>query len=230
MTPFYADDLITLYHCDCMDYIAECADKQFDLAICDVPYGIGGSRPTGTYAREAIGYTKDNDKKWDKKIPDAEYFKALFRITENQIIWGANYIVKHLPPSSGWICWYKTDELKGRDFGEFELAFTSFNIRPRHFEYRPFIKNGERIHPTQKIVPLYHWLLQNYAKPNDTIFDSHGGSLSIAIACHDLGYKLTACELDLDYLTAAVNRIKNYLKQPKLFKPPVPVETQQRIW
>ena len=129
--------LIRAFNMDCMTFMAGVGDKAYSLACCDPPYGINGSCPTGTYAREWIGYTKDNDKNWDKEIPKPDYFRELFRTTENQIIWGANYMVQHLPPSSGWICWYKTDELKGRDFGEFELAFSSFNVRPRHFEERP---------------------------------------------------------------------------------------------
>lgn len=202
--------------CDCMDFMARYPDKHFELAIVDPPYGIGASRPTGTYAREWIGYTSKNDKKWDSAIPCAEYFIELQRVSENQIIFGANYMVKYLTPSSGWICWYKTDELKGRDFGEFELAYSSFDVRPRHFEERPFVRNGERIHPTQKPVALYKWLLKNYAKPGDKILDTHLGSGSSRIAAWDMGFDFYGCELDQEYHDASVKRFERFKAQLKL--------------
>ncbi len=198
---------------DCMAGMANMPDKAYELAIVDPPYGIGASRATGTYAREATNYTKDNDKLWDLSPPDAEYFTELFRVSVDQIIWGGNYMTKNLPPSQGWICWYKTDELKGRDFSEFEIAFSSFQRAARHFAYRPFIRNGERIHPTQKPVRLYEWLLKNYAKPGDKILDTHGGSCSLAIACHIMGFQAEIYEIDEDYYQAAVLRFQRHLKQ-----------------
>jgi site-specific DNA-methyltransferase (adenine-specific) len=210
-------DRIRITNEDNMALMARYPDKHFDLAIVDPPYGIGASRPTGTYAREAIGYTANNDKKWDNAIPDASFFNELKRVSKNQIIWGANYMTPHLEPSSGWICWYKTDELKGRDFSECEFAYSSHNVRARHFEERPFIRNGNRIHPTQKPVALYKWLLKNYATPDMKILDTHLGSGSIAIACHEFGCELTACELDPDYYRDAIKRITNHINQTNLF-------------
>jgi site-specific DNA-methyltransferase (adenine-specific) len=206
----------TLILADCMDVMRNMPDKAFELAIVDPPYGIGGSRATGGYAREAINYSKENDKLWDLAPPDQGYFDELFRVTKNQIIWGGNYMVKILPPSKGWICWYKTDEVKGRDFSEFELAFSSFNVPGRHFACRPFIPSNERIHPTQKPVALYKWLLKNYAKPGDKILDTHGGSGSSVIACLDMGFEITWIEKDPDYFEAALKRIKDFAAQPKL--------------
>ena len=204
---------IDLLHGDCMDYMATLPDNAFELAIVDPPYGIGASRPTGTYAREAIGYTAKNDKKWDVERPPMEYFDELRRVSQNQIIWGANYFTYALEPSQGWICWYKTDELKGRDFSEMELAYSSFQKASRHFEYRPFIRGGTRIHPTQKPVALYRWLLHNYAKQGDRILDTHLGSGSSAIACHGMGFDMVGIELDADYYTASIKRFKEQTAQ-----------------
>jgi len=208
--------MIKLLNIDCMEFMKTVPDKYFDLAIVDPPYGIGASRPTGTYAREAIGYTAKNDKKWDVERPPIKYFDELRRVSENQIIWGGNYFTYALEPSQGWICWYKTDELKGRDFSEMELAYSSFQKASRHFEYRPFIRGGERIHPTQKPVKLYEWLLSNYAKEGDKILDTHLGSGSSAIACHNMGFEFVGCELDDDYFKAAQERFNNHTKQGRM--------------
>ena len=211
------------YNMDCMDGMAQFPDKFFELAIVDPPYGIGASRATGTYAREATNYSAATDKKWDEEIPSERYFKELFRVSINQIIWGGNYMVSFLPSSQGWICWYKTDELKGRDFSEFELAYTSFKRAARHFEHRPFIRNGERIHPTQKPIALYKWLLSNYAKPGDKILDTHVGSASSLIACHQMGFEYWGFELDADYYMAAterLNKVKAQVSMTELIEPP----------
>lgn len=202
---------------DNMELMARYPDNYFDLAIVDPPYGIGGSRAVGTYARKATNYSAENDKKWDVSIPKKEYFKELFRVSKNQIIWGGNYMVKFLPATQGWICWYKTNELKGRDFSEFELAFTSFQKAARHIELRPFVKKHFRIHPTQKPVDLYKFCLDKYAKQGDKILDTHLGSGSIAIACHDYKFELTACELDPEYFEKAKQRILNHVAQQSLF-------------
>jgi len=195
-----------------MDFMADKPDGCYPLAIVDPEYGIGGSKGTGEYSRNYIGNV---DKKWDNNPASPEYLDELQRISINQIIWGGNYF--HLPHSRGWICWYKTDELKGRDFSEFELAFTSFDCPARHFAYRPFIRDGNRIHPTQKPVSLYRWLLTNYAKPGQTIFDSHGGSFSSAIACWHEGYDMDICEIDEEYFEAACERFERETRQQKLF-------------
>lgn len=213
----YKSGKISIYNMDCMEALRQTPDKYYDLCVCDPPYGIGASRATGTYARNAINYTCENDKKWDTSPPTAKYFHELKRVSINQIIWGANYMVNNLQPCSGWICWYKTDELKGRDFSECEFAYTSFPLRARHFEYRPFIRNNTRIHPTQKPQALYEWLLINYAKQGDKILDTHGGSMSIALACHKFGFDLTLCELDKDYYKSGKLRFEEYCRQFSLF-------------
>ena len=219
----------TLILADCMDIMRDMPDKAFDLAIVDPPYGIGGSRATGTYAREATGYTAKTDKKWDGSIPENGYFIELRRVSKNQIIWGGNYMARLLPVSRGWVCWYKTDEVKDRDFSEIELAWTSFDCAARHFEEKPFIRNGTRIHPTQKPVALYKWLLSRYAKPGDTILDTHGGSGSSVIACLDMGYSITWIEKDEDYYNAALKRIKDFAAQPKLPLDDTPEPVEQEL-
>jgi site-specific DNA-methyltransferase (adenine-specific) len=198
-----------MHNIDCMEAMKQMPDKAFDLAIVDPPYGIGAENGTGDYSKAVC----KKGKKWDK-APGPEYFMELFRVSSNQIIWGANYFT--LPPRRGYVCWYKTDEVKGRDFSEFELAWTSFDRPARHFAEKPFLRNGIRIHPTQKPVSLYEWLLTQYAKPGDRILDTHGGSLSIAIACDKLGYDLTVCEIDAEYYESAKQRIEEHKRQGKM--------------
>jgi site-specific DNA-methyltransferase (adenine-specific) len=201
---------------DNMLLMARYPDNYFDLAIVDPPYGIGydGAKKTSG----SHGGRKAHDfKGWDSSIPSQEYFEELFRVSKNQIIWGANYFTNFLPSSMGWIVWRK-------DRGEFsssdaELAFSSFNRALREYTKNPLVlsREGGTIHPTQKPVALYKWLLDKYAKPTDKILDTHLGSGSIAIACHDYGFELTACELDLEYYEKAVERINNHVAQLKLF-------------
>ena len=210
--------------CDCLDFMKSCKDKQFDLSIVDPPYGIGLLKTrAGNYG---IGKTKkDNVKPWDNIKPSKEYFDHLFRISKNQIIWGANNFtgIYSFPSSSAWICW---DKMNGESYwSDFELAYSSFGIVDASKSNKTgarFVKmcaeRDSRIHPTQKPVALYKWLLQNYAKPGDKIFDSHVGSGSIRIACHDLGFDFEGCELDPDYWNAQEERYQNYIKQGELFE------------
>ncbi len=200
---------LTLIHGDCLEYMATLADGAYSLAVVDPPYGIGAENGTGDYSK-AVAI---KGKTWDTP-PSPEYFARLAKVSERQIIWGGNYF--HLPIRRGWICWYKTDEIKGRDFSEFELAWNSENVPARHVAMIPFQRNGSRIHPTQKPVALYRWLLQNYAKPGDTILDTHLGSGSSAIAAWEMGYTFTGIEIDKDYFDAAVERIKKRMSQPYL--------------
>jgi len=212
--------MIEMLNCDCMEYMATLPDKAFDLAIVDPPYGINEgnkSRGMGTSAMAGDYTIKD----WDKSIPKKEYFTELKRVSKNQIIWGGNYMVKYLEPSMGWIFW---DKDSSGDFSDGELAYTSFNKALRKVKItwmgmRQYnMKNKEnRIHPTQKPVALYKWLLSRYAKPGDKILDTHGGSGSICIACHDLGFDLTWMELDADYYKAACKRYKDHAAQGALF-------------
>lgn len=196
--------------------MATLPDKAFDLAIVDPPYGIGMNAGNGNYSHALF---KKQAKTWDDNRPTKEYWQELFRVSVNQIVWGANYFTEHLPPSMGWIVWYKSDECKGRDFGECEIAFSSFNKALRHFEEKPFQRNRTRIHPTQKPIKLYRWILHHYALPGQRILDTHLGSGSIAIAAHQMGFDFVGCEIDRDYYDAACKRFKEQTMQQSLFKP-----------
>ena len=206
--------MIELLNCDCMEYMATVPDKYFDLAIVDPPYGINASK--GTWGSSNKGKVTDYGKKdWDKEIPSDEYFLGLQRVSKNQIIWGGNYF--GLKPSSCWLVW---DKLNSADFADCELAWTSFESAVRKFTYRwngmlqQNMKDKEiRIHPTQKPVALYNWLLTNYAKKGQRILDTHLGSGSSAIAAHYFGVDFVECELDKDYFEAAKARFDMATKQ-----------------
>lgn len=189
---------IELHNMDCMDAMKDMEDNQFDLAIVDPPYGINHAETAGKqsgtkYGRSAAAKKKYAIKTWDKQTPTADYFKSLFRISKNQIIWGGNYFA--MSASKCWIVWDKDNSTNY--FADCELAWTSFDSAVRkvvitwHGMLQENMKNKEkRIHPTQKPKLLYKWLLQNYAKEGDKILDTHLGSGSIAIACWDLKYDL----------------------------------------
>ena len=214
-----------------MDLMARYPDKYFDLAIVDPPYGIGADKKQNKTAMQRIkaegkskagrGWKLYADTNWDNETPNAEYWDELFRVSKNQIVWGGNYFTDYLPSSMGWITWDKGQ----RDFSlaDGELAWTSYNKALRIFEMsrgKALAKNNEeggRFHPTQKPVALYKWLLHNYAKEGDKILDTHLGSGSIAIACHDYGFDLTACELNKEYFDAAVKRISAHTAQIRIF-------------
>lgn len=196
---------------DNMALMARYEDNHFNLAIVDPPYGIGISN----YKRN--GDIKFNQNKiWDSKTPDVKYFEELFRVSKNQIIWGGNYFTKNLPISKGWIFWNKKQN-GNLQLGE--MAWTSQDKMKYYERIWQLDRNWqlEKIHPTQKPVKLYEWLLMNYANEGDKILDTHLGSGSIAIACHNLGYDLTACELDTEYFDAAMKRLSDHQKQMKLF-------------
>ena len=209
---------------DCMDFMADKPDKYYDLGICDPPYGIGvtkmGLGKGGGLYREPRAYKQGT---WDHKAPSLNYFDELFRISKKQIIWGANHFISKMSFDSS--CWVVWDKDNGKtDFADCELAWTSFDSAVRIFKYKwcgmlqQNMKNKEkRIHPTQKPVALYKWLLQNYAKPGQTIFDSHVGSGSIRIACHDLGFDFEGCEIDKDYRQAQEDRYSIHIQQDDLF-------------
>lgn len=214
--------MITITNEDNMELMARYPDKHFELAIVDPPYGIGASEMNMGNGKKQWS----KGKKWDNETPNEEYFKELFRVSKNQIIWGANYMTLHLPVSRGWIFWDK-DTPKGVSFSDGELAWTSFDRVLRrayipHMGFRTSDK-GDRIHPTQKPVKLYEWLLMNYAKEGDKILDTHGGSMSIALAIHNMNSKnnmnlsLTLCELDKEYYEAAIKRLKQHQAQLTMF-------------
>ena len=204
--------MVNITNENCMDLMSRFPDRYFDLAVVDPPYGNGTSveRGTGRWAEKYVPQRK----KWDE-APGEDYFNELFRVSKNQIIFGAQFF--SLPIRRGWICWYKSDEVKGRSFSEFELAWTSWNISCRHFTLKPFLKDGRRYHPNQKPVELYAWILATYAKPRWKILDTHAGSGSSVIACHNAGFDVWACEIDEDYFKDAKRRIDDVVKQQDLF-------------
>ena len=198
---------------DCMDLMARYEDNYFDLAIVDPPYGIGMDGGNVGYK----GFNNFEKKGWDKAIPQQEYFDELFRVSKNQVVWGGNYF--GLPATRCFLVWDKGEGFYNRSYAECELAWTSFDKNTVKYKRDPLAKGDYKgkIHPTQKPVKLYEWLLMNYAKENDKILDTHLGSGSIAIACHNLEYELTGCELDKDYYEAAMKRIEQHKQQQRLF-------------
>ena len=208
---------ITITNEDCMDLLRRTPDKFYQLAIIDPPYGLDlanmnmgiGKTKKASKAKNRKWKPKD----WDKETPTAEYFTELFRVSKNQIIWGGNYF--DLPPCKNYIIWDK-EIPEGLSFADCEMAWTSFDKAPKIFRYSAYLNKSEKFHPTQKPPQLYKYCLDKYAKQGDKILDTHLGSGSIAIACHDYGFELTACELDVDYYNKAIERIKNHISQIKL--------------
>jgi len=218
--------LIELLNIDCMEYMKGCDDNSFELAIVDPPYGIGESGKTNS-TRSALAVSKDyksfaGD---DLSAPDAGYFDQLKRVSKNQIIFGANHFIDTFPFMCNSPCWIVWDKDNGaNDFADCELAWTSFKTAVRRFKFtwhgmiQGDMKNKERrIHPTQKPVKLYDWLLKNYAKEGDRILDTHLGSGSSAIAAHYGGFWFVGCELDPDYFKAATERFDKETRQESLF-------------
>lgn len=217
-------DKITITNEDNMLLMSRYPDNYFDLAIVDPPYGIGESS-NDNKSRSKLGKSKNYENKdWDDNAPNQDYFNELKRVSKHQVIWGANHFIENIPKANS-SCWIVWDKVNGEnDFADCELAYCSFKTAVRKFEFRWHgmlqgdMKNKEtRIHPTQKPVALYKWLLDKYAKQGDKILDTHLGSGSIAIACHDYGFELTACELDKEYYDKAIQRIVNHTNQQKLF-------------
>lgn len=213
--------MIELLHSDCMDYMRTLPDKAFDLAIVDPPYGIGidGFNTTNKSGTKGSFYEK---KGWDTSSPPVEYFEQLKRISRNQIIWGANHFISKIPFDSS--CWLVWDKNRGDQcFADAELAWTSFTsvVKMKKITWDGFrqdnMKDKElRIHPTQKPVKLYKWLLSDYAQPGDRIIDTHLGSGSSAIAAHQMGFDFVGIELDKDYYASACKRFKEQTAQLKL--------------
>lgn len=214
--------MINITNEDNMELMARYEDNYFDLAIVDPPYGIGfGSfnRTNKTKSGKRYKSNKYHNANWDNNIPDKDYFTELMRVSKNQIIWGGNYF--NLQPTQCFIFWYKRNPVE--NFSDGELAWTSFKKPSQCFDYAYYgniegNSNAEKKHhPTQKPVKLYEWLLMNYAKKGDKILDTHLGSGSIAIACHNLKFDLTGCELDKEYYDAAMKRLKIHQQQLRLF-------------
>ena len=199
--------MITATNEDNMLMMARYPDKYFDLAIVDPPYGI-----------KVKTRVFDDGKKWDNEIPTKQYFKQLFRVSKNQIIWGGNYFLDYLNPTPCFLIWDKkmTDK---HLMSMSEFAWTSFRTKNLIFRQPPvgdrgfYNIDGTRIHPTQKSIKLYEWQLMNYAKEGDKILDTHRGSASLDIACHNLGFDLVTCELDTDYFNDGNKRLKQHQQQ-----------------
>ena len=205
---------IKMYNQDCMKALQDMDENQFDLAIVDPPYGkdiiktgkVGGDN-------KGIAFTNYGSNDWDKNTPSKEYFNELFRVSKNQIIFGSNYF--ELPPTRCNIIWDKMQKFSGADF---ELAWTSFDKASKAFRMsRVEAYSAGKIHPTQKPIKLYEWLLMNYAEKGNKILDTHLGSGSIAIACHNLDFPLIACELNPFFYKEAVERLKKHQMQIRMF-------------
>ena len=204
-----------------MEAMREMIDNEFDLAIVDPEFGIGISRSPRLVADKGL-----SPKEWDDKPIDMNYFTELYRISKDQIIWGGNYYA--LPSNKHCVIW---DKIQPEDlsFGMFDYAWTSFKKPNKIFRYS--VRNKSyKIHPTQKPVALYKWLLKNYAKEGDSILDTHAGSMSSVIACLDMGFEMTAFEIDKDYFNAAKKRVETHLLQPNLFqeKPEIVFKNEYR--
>lgn len=205
-----------------MELMSRYPDGYFELAIVDPPYGISVTKMTLGNGKNKINRGNSD---WDSKTPDKKYWNELFRVSKNQIVWGANYMTNYLPPSMGWVYWDKGTG--NNDFSDGELAYTSFNRALRSYKVSWVGANANngtpRIHPTEKPIKLYEWLMVNYAKQGDKILDTHLGSGSIAIALNNvnnlekMNLSLTACELDKDYYDSAIKRIKEQTSQNTLF-------------
>lgn len=211
----------TIINVDCMAYMRTVPDKHFDLAVCDPPYFDGPQKPgyyEGTKQRSKTGNYKDISDTWE--IPGQEYMDELVRVSKNQIIWGINYL--NIRAAGGRIVWVKGSEES--PFSMAEIAYQSFYTRVDLFKYlwsgfwrETGAEKEPRIHPTQKPIRLYEWILGKYAKPGQRIFDSHLGSGSSAIAANNLGFEFVGCELDVDYYNAACKRVAQYAQQERLF-------------
>ena len=203
---------------DCMDAMREMKDNEFDLAIVDPPYGINAEQGTNRASRKQF---KAKVYGWDSSPPKAAYFKELRRVSINQIIWGGNYFLNHLGNTRGFIIWDKLNP--DRCFADCEFAWSSFDSVARIYNSKRTQElnrdDGGKIHPTQKPVALYKWLLKNYAKEGDTILDTHLGSQSSRIAAHDMGFDFTGYEIDADYFNTGEKRFQNHISQGNLFNP-----------
>ena len=222
------------YNMDCMEYMKTLPDKAFELCICDPPYGIN------LIGANVIKNKSDSNTvfntEWDNSIPDKAYFEELMRVSKEQIIWGGNYFLNHLGYCKAPIIW---DKLNGDSlYADGEMAWTSKglpkNLKIWRHQWCGAFKDSERgakkIHPTQKPVALYEWLLTNYAKQGDKILDTHLGSGSSRIAAYNLGFDFVGCEIDEDYFKAQEERFARHTAQVRLFDiAPEPIEEQLKI-
>lgn len=215
--------MIRCHNIDCMKFMKSVPDGSYDLAIVDPPYGIGAPKMSDTPSKRKKNRLNSGSGKldkrilnasncdWDNEIPPPQYFHELFRVSKYQIIWGGNYFP--LPPTRCMVCWDKCQPWE--NFSQFELAWTSFDRPAAMFRFDN--RTGEKIHPTQKPVALYKWLMTKFAKPGWKLLDTHGGSFSSAIAAHELGFDMDICEIDETYFKAGKERLDKI--QQQLFLP-----------
>ena len=203
-------ELNKLYNMDCMEGMKLFPDKYFDLAIVDPPYGININHNMGR--RKGDKASEYKKVRWDNEIPTEKYFSELERVSKHRIIWGANYY--RMPPSKCFVVWRKPQISEGMSFSMLEYAWASFDSTAK--EWIGMSNEMNRIHPTQKPVALYKWLLKNYAKEGDLILDTHVGSASSLIACHDMGFDAVGFELDPDYYKASKQRLEDFMRQPRI--------------
>lgn len=197
------------YNMDCMEGMKEFPDNYFDLAIVDPPYGIGINKSG------RLGHYGGKGKTWDNNVPDDSYFQELFRVSKEQIVWGGNYF--KMPPCKGFIIWDKKQPPKV-SFASCEFAWSSFDrVAKTFYKFPVNADEDKRQHPTQKPVDLYVWLLNNYAKQGDKILDTHVGSASSLIACHEMGFDFVGFELDKDYYKQSLKRLDEVRNQMNLF-------------
>ena len=214
--------MIELLHTDCMEFMRSLPDKAFDLAIVDPPYGLGDRTMKGGCDKNTqVRFGSHISKGWDVLAPTAEYWEELFRCSSHQIVWGGNYF--GLPAHRTFIAWDKMTYPP--TMSQVEQAWTSFDEPARLIQINS--NQPGRIHPTQKPVALYRWLLKNYAKPGQRILDTHLGSGSIAIACDLEGFDLVGCEIDADYIAGARKRLADHLSAPRLFSPEPTAQPEQ---
>ena len=201
-----------VYNIDCMILMKRYPDKYFDLAVVDPPYGINIENSGRLVSEKGL-----SKKGWDSSAPELEYFEELFRVSKNQIVWGANHFISKMPYNSS--CWLIWDKKQPEDisFASCELAWTSFTSVTKTFYWHPQKQNENRIHPTQKPICLYEWILIKYAEKGMKILDTHLGSGSSRIAAHKAGMSFIGCELDKEYFDAQEIRFKNFISQLTLF-------------
>lgn len=202
------------YNMDCMEYMRTLPDKAFDLAVVDPPYGLGDKLLRGGRNGKVRFGEMYAQNQWDTQKPTQNYFNLLFKVSKNQIIWGANYFIDYIYPTRGIIAW---DKCIGHpyNFSHWEFAWTSFDCIARKCEIN--VESRNRIHPTQKPIALYQWIFANYAKPGDKILDTHLGSGSSRIAAYDVGLDFVGCEIDKEYFDKQEERFAGHIAQQNLF-------------
>lgn len=207
--------MIEYFNEDCVQGMKQYPNKYFDLAVVDPPYGIDADKGVGGFG---VASARHYESKWDSHIPDKTYFDELFRVSNNQVIWGGQYLFKYFEPCKKWLVWDKVGESKFQNpYSKCELAYTSFDGAVDKFVcyQMGFVSSDKdkRIHPTQKPIALYKWILTNYAKPGYKILDTHVGSGSSLIACYELGFDAVGFEIDKEYYNASLNRLEEVKKQ-----------------